>query len=103
MIYEKNIKIICLSLSIALFPLLNTAFGQTHDDTKETLLEQALIQQLFPVIYSSLQTLYNEKYPVFDNEHIVKINSYITGTTSLDKPDKRVSATGGARVFEMVI
>ncbi|WP_212962493.1 hypothetical protein [Cohnella xylanilytica] len=67
--------------------------------SKEELLEDALLQQLHPVIYSTLQILYHEKYPAMDHERIVRIASYLTGF----RPDRQASALGGAKVFQIIV
>lgn len=74
-------------------------------ELKSELLEQALLQQLHPVIYKTLQSLYNETYPQFDEVHIVQIDSYITGnTTEIERDSNReASASGGAKVFHIVV
>lgn len=80
------------------------AHALTEVHSKTEYLEQALIQQLHPVIYPSLQKLYNEDYPQFDQIEVVHISSYITGNNTQESDNRLpVSATGGAKVFEIIV
>ncbi|MFC5470644.1 hypothetical protein ACFPPD_18275 [Cohnella suwonensis] len=99
---KKYIYIIIFFLSILVLPVFHNTNVNAKDDSRETMLEKALLQQLHPVIIRSLQNLYHEKYPGFDHELILQINSYITGSSNII-PEKKTSAIGGARVFEIVI
>jgi len=72
-------------------------------ELKCELLEQALLQQLHPVIYKTLQSLYDEAYPQFDEVRIIQIDSYVTGNTTETNSNREASASGGAKVFHIVV
>lgn len=78
--------------------MLLTPSGQAvPDDNLRFQMEQALIQMLYPNVYTALQQAYQEQYPSFDNARIVRIRSYNTGI----QQDRATSAIGGARSFEI--
>lgn len=83
-----------------------TVIPQTsaNADSRAYLLEQALIQQLHATIYQSLQDLYHEEYPQFDDIKIINIESYITGNIPFHAEDgRKASASGGATVYNITI
>lgn len=100
---KKLIIIIALG-TILFFQAASQSAQAAQNDEKIELLEQALIQQLHPVIYQSLQNLYHETYPQFVDIKIVHIESYVTGTSSsVSEQDRKASAAGGAKVFSLIV
>lgn len=90
--------------SILFFQVIPQSTIYAQNDDKIELLEQALIQQLHPVIYQSLQNLYHETYPQFTDIKIVYIEAYVTGTSSSNsEQDRKASAAGGAKVFNLIV
>lgn len=69
---------------------------------REDLIEGALLQQLHPVIVSSLREIYNEKYSQFENERIISINERVT-VKNKDINARAVDAIHGAKYFEITI
>jgi len=98
---KKRVMILLLSF-ILLYPLIPQASAQA--ETKAELLEQALLQQLHATIYQSLQKLYREEFPQYEDIKIINIESYVTGKGSLNiEGDRKVSATGGATVYQITV
>lgn len=94
---KKKQILIVLLLFMLLSPLIPQASAKT--DTKTERLEQALIQQLHATIYQSLQELYREQFPQFDDVKIHHIESYVTGVSSLNaEEDQQASAAAGAAI-----
>lgn len=56
----------------------STAYAGPQDKPREQQLEKAMLQQLYPVIRSSLQDIYKESYPAFGCERILSINERTT-------------------------
>jgi|GEM_PF-3380104 len=98
---KKTLLILLLSF-ILLCPLVPQASAQT--DVKTELLEQALLQQLHATIYQSLQKLYREEFPQYEDIKIIDIESYVTGKGSLNiEEERKVSAAGGATVYNITV
>lgn len=98
---KKRVMILLLSFML-LYPLNPQASAQAK--TKTELLEQALLQQLHTTIYESLQKLYREEFPQYEDVKIIHIDSFITGENSSNtEGDRKVSATGGATVFHVTV
>lgn len=99
---KKIIMVSLLICSSLMFQEMPATYAQSKPETE--LLEQALIQQLYPVIYNSLQELYNEKFPQFDEMSIIHIDSFITGTNGENNDSNRqASASGGAKIFNITV
>src|SRR5690606_37482986 len=78
--------------------------ASANTDSRAYLLEQALLQQLHATIYQSLQELYQEEYPQFDEVKIINIESYITGNILFPTDaDRKASASGGATVYNITV
>lgn len=98
---KTKLWIVLLSF-LLLLPIVPQASAQS--ETKTELLEQALIQQLYPTIYRVLQELYREDFPQFDDIAISHIDSYVTGNSALNvDAEQKVSATGGATVYNITV
>ncbi|MFC6333027.1 hypothetical protein ACFP56_10365 [Paenibacillus septentrionalis] len=89
---------LCFALLSCLVPS-----SSAKTELKCELLEQALLQQLHPIIYKTLQSLYNEAYPQFEEVRIIQIDSYVTGNTTETNSNREASASGGAKVFHIVV
>lgn len=75
-----------------------------NTESRAYLLEQALLQQLHATIYQSLQELYQEEYPQFDEVKIINIESYITGNILFPTDaGRKASASGGATVYNITV
>ena len=91
---------------IFILMILLTAIPQASANTESRayLLEQALLQQLHATIYQSLQELYQEEYPQFDEVKIINIESYITGNILFPTDaGRKASASGGATVYNITV
>ncbi|GMK44629.1 hypothetical protein [Paenibacillus glycanilyticus] len=78
------------------------AYANADPNPRTDVLEKAMLQELNPVIKSSLQMIYNEKYPQFNCERIISINEHFT----LKKNRSRalpVDAIHGAQYFEIAV
>ena len=62
-----------------------TVYAEPRDES----LEQALLQQLHPVVYSSLQGIYHEKYAQYKCIRIVSINER---SNRFEEASKRVAS-----------
>lgn len=69
---------------------------------REQQLENAMLQQLYPVIRSSLQDIYNEAYPSFGCERIISINERTTMAED-GRHASPVDAMHGATYFEITV
>jgi hypothetical protein len=75
---------------------------QAAEPARERLLEQALLVQLHPLIYSTLQRIYQEEFPQYMDARITSIDGAVTGVRK-EGHASRVDAIGGARVYQIVI
>ncbi|WP_409343375.1 hypothetical protein [Paenibacillus sp. MBLB4367] len=73
-----------------------------HPDPRLEVTENALIQQLRPVIISSLKEIFNEEYTQFNCEKILSINERVTFNKNKEK-SRPVDAIHGAQYFEIKI
>jgi hypothetical protein len=88
---------------LALFCILITSTeSKVYSEPREIIIEEALLQQLHPVIVSSLRNIFKEKYSQYGCERIVSINERIT-TKNKDNKARPVDAIHGAKFFEITI
>lgn len=86
-----------------LFCLLITGTeSKAYSQPRENPIEEALLQQLHPVIVSSLRDIYKEEYTQFGCERIISINERIT-IKNKDKKAMPAEAIHGAKYFEITI
>lgn len=78
------------------------AHAQPEGKPREQQLEKAMLQQLYPVIRSSLQDIFHETYPSFGCERILSINERTTVTED-DHHASPVDAMHGASYFEITV
>ncbi|MGE7825466.1 hypothetical protein [Paenibacillus sp. NPDC093718] len=78
------------------------AYAEPEDKIREQQLEKAMLQQLYPVIRSSLQDIYHETYPSFGCERILSINERTTMAED-DYHASPVDAMHGASYFEITV
>ncbi|WP_079909360.1 hypothetical protein [Paenibacillus sp. 32352] len=69
---------------------------------REDLLEKALLQQLHPLIQSTLQSIYQESLSQYDCAHILSINERITSSNQ-DVKASPVDAIHGQAYFELIV
>ncbi|MEC0206796.1 hypothetical protein P4H39_29740 [Paenibacillus lautus] len=96
---------ICLLLSGGLLLSssgISTAYAGPQDKPREQQLEKAMLQQLYPVIRSSLQDIYKESYPAFGCERILSINERTTMKED-NQQASPVDAVHGASYFEITV
>ncbi|KOP65965.1 hypothetical protein AMS62_12495 [Bacillus sp. FJAT-18019] len=95
--------VLMLICSLLIFgQVVSAAYAQPQDKTREQQLEEAMLQQLYPVIRSSLQEIYHETYPSFACERILSINK-LTTTTEEEHQASPVDAMHGGRYFEITV
>lgn len=75
---------------------------KVYSEPRENQIEEALLQQLHPVIVSSLREIYNEEYSQYGCERIISINERITMKYK-DNKARPVDAIHGAKYFEITI
>jgi hypothetical protein len=78
------------------------AHARPEGKPREEQLEKAMLQQLYPVIRSSLQDILHETYPSFGCERILSINERTTVTED-DHHASPVDAMHGASYFEITV
>lgn len=94
----------CLLLAdgLILSALGNSTYAGPEGKPREQQLEKAMLQQLYPVIRSSLQDIYKETYPAFGCERIVSINERTTMAED-NQQASPVDAMHGASYFEITV
>lgn len=80
----------------------SSAYAGPEGKPREQQLEKAMLQQLYPVIRSSLQDIYKETYPAFGCERIVSINERTTMAED-NQQASPVDAMHGASYFEITV
>lgn len=95
-------KIFVNLLLILLCILITNPKSLVYSEPRESQLEEALLQQLHPIIVSSLNNIYKEKYSQFSCERILSINERVTMKNSYNKA-RPVDAIHGAKYFEITI
>lgn len=80
----------------------NSTYAGPEGKPREQQLEKAMLQQLYPVIRSSLQDIYKETYPAFGCERIVSINERTTMAED-NQQASPVDAMHGASYFEITV
>lgn len=94
--------VLMLICSLFVFVQFESAvYAQPQNKTREQQLEEAMLQQLYPVIRSSLQEIYHETYPSFACERILSINERTTMTE--EEHASPVDAMHGGRYFEITV
>lgn len=83
-------------------PVRSAAYARPQEKSREQQLEKAMLQQLYPVIRSSLQDIFHETYPSFGCERILSINERTTVTED-DHHASPVDAMHGASYFEITV
>ncbi|WP_173192894.1 hypothetical protein [Paenibacillus alginolyticus] len=73
-----------------------------HPNPRLEVIEDALLQQLKPVIMSSLKEIFKEEYSQFNCEKILSINEGVTLNKNKEKA-RPVDAIHGAQYFEIKI
>lgn len=94
----------CLLLTggLLLSALGSAAYAGPEGKPREQQLEKAMLQQLYPIIRSSLQDIYRETYPAFGCERIVSINERTTMAED-NQQARPVDAMHGASYFEITV
>lgn len=88
---------------LVLFCLLITGNQATaYSQPREQLVEEALLQQLHPVIVSSLKEINKEAYSQYGCERIVSINERVT-IKNKDNKAMPADAIHGANYFEITV
>ncbi|NIK71877.1 MULTISPECIES: hypothetical protein [unclassified Paenibacillus] len=98
-----SIQRIIIIVPLVCFLILSSrSYANADPNPKLDALEKAMLQELNPVIKSSLQQIYNERYPQFNGERIISINEHFTikknGSRTLP-----VDAIHGAQYFEIEV
>lgn len=98
-----NLVLMLMICSLLVFVQFESAvYAQSQDKTREQQLEEAMLQQLYPVIRSSLQEIYHETYPSFACERILSINERTTMTEE-EEHASPVDAMHGGTYFEITV
>ncbi|MDQ0896441.1 MULTISPECIES: hypothetical protein [unclassified Paenibacillus] len=95
----SSFKINLIILTSSLFVL---GAATVYAEPREESLEQALLQQLHPVVYSSLQSIYHEQYTQYKCIRIVSINERVTASRKRAK-ELPVDAIHGQKYFEITV
>jgi hypothetical protein len=82
--------------------LITSTESKVYSEPKENVIEKALLQQLHPIIVSSLRDIYKEEISQYGCERIISINERIT-TKNKDNKARPVDAIHGAKFFEVTI
>jgi hypothetical protein len=82
--------------------LFTSTESKVYSEPRENVIEQALLQQLHPVIVSSLRELYKEEISQYGCARIVSINERIT-TKNKDNKARPFDLIHGAKFFEITI
>lgn len=69
---------VVINLIVLVCILITSTETKVHSEPRENQIEEALLQQLHPVIVSSLRDIYNEEYSQYGCERIISINERIT-------------------------
>ncbi|MDR6555054.1 hypothetical protein [Paenibacillus qinlingensis] len=73
-----------------------------YAEPREEFLEEAFLQQLHPVVYSSLQSIYHEQHTQYKCIRIVSINERVTALRKRAK-ELPVDAIHGQKYFEITV
>ncbi|RUS46040.1 hypothetical protein [Cohnella sp. AR92] len=92
---------ILIACIILLFPSL-PAYAEPEPSSREVLLEEAMLQELHPVVERFLNRIYREKYSQFGCERISSINERVTAKRQKEQAHP-VDALHGAKYFEMTV
>ncbi len=82
--------------------LISSTEVKVYSELREDQIEEALLQQLHPVIIASLRQIYNEEYSQYGCERIISINEQITMKYK-DNKARPVDAIHGAKYYEITI
>ncbi|ANA80044.1 hypothetical protein C7121_07170 [Paenibacillus glucanolyticus] len=101
---QRSMIHVLLLCALLLFSLGSAAaYAQPQEEKpRERQLENAMLQQLYPVIRSSLQEIYSEAYPSFGCERIISINERVTMAEDSQHASP-VDAMHGATYFEITV
>jgi hypothetical protein len=84
-----------------LFPSM-AAYAEPESSSREVLLEEALLQELHPVVVKFLNRLYQEKFSQFGCERIEFIHDRVTAKLKKEHAHP-VDALHGATYFEITV
>lgn len=95
------VTLIALAYFVIQSPKVN-AFANPNNDHRVEAMEDALLQQLHPLITKSLQDIYKEKYSQYKCEKILTINERFTISKKKESV-MTVDALHGGRYFDILV